>query len=149
MGRHAAYAYAAVAAAAMVCTLPGRTYGLGLVTEPLLRNLAIDRVPFAAINFWAPILGALFCFPVGLIIDRIGTRLVLVLHLAALGATTVGMTGISSAGSSFVELPIPDLLFKSTVEWVRVPADLFVLVMLTRGLGQSALSVISLAIVGK
>jgi len=39
-----------VAAAAMVGTLPGRTQGLGLITEPLLADLQIDRVLFAQIN---------------------------------------------------------------------------------------------------
>ena len=33
-----------VAAAAMVGTLPGRTQGLGLITEPLLADLGLDRV---------------------------------------------------------------------------------------------------------
>ena len=32
---------------------------------------------------------------------------------------------------------------------VAVPLDLFVLVLLTRGLGQSALSVVSLALIGQ
>jgi hypothetical protein len=36
-----------VAALAMVGTLPGRTQGLGLITEPLLRDLGVDRVPHA------------------------------------------------------------------------------------------------------
>ena len=54
-----------VAAAAMVATLPGRTHGLGLVTEPLLADLGLDRVPFAALNLWATLLGAAFCLPVG------------------------------------------------------------------------------------
>ena len=44
----------AVAALAMVGTLPGRTQGLGLITEPLLRDLAVDRVRFAEINHGAP-----------------------------------------------------------------------------------------------
>ena len=35
-----------VAAAAMVGTLPGRTQGLGLITEPLLRDLQLDRVTY-------------------------------------------------------------------------------------------------------
>jgi len=39
-----------VAAAAMVGTLAGRTQGLGLITEPLLADLQIDRVLFAQIN---------------------------------------------------------------------------------------------------
>src|SRR3712207_6874179 len=37
----------AVAALAMVGTLPGRTQGLGLITEPLLADLRLDRVTFA------------------------------------------------------------------------------------------------------
>ena len=42
-----------VAAAAMVGTLPGRTQGLGLVTEQLLADLGLSRVSYAAVNFWA------------------------------------------------------------------------------------------------
>jgi len=40
----------AVAALAMVATLPGRTQGLGLVTEPLIADLGIDRVTYAGVN---------------------------------------------------------------------------------------------------
>jgi hypothetical protein len=47
-----------VAAAAMVGTLPGRTQGLGLITEPLLTDLGIDRLAYAELNFWATILGS-------------------------------------------------------------------------------------------
>ena len=47
----------AVAALAMVGTLPGRTQGLGLVTESLLADLQLDRVVFARINFWATLVG--------------------------------------------------------------------------------------------
>ena len=42
-----------LAAAAMVGTLPGRTQGLGLVTEPLIADLAISRVDYAQLNLWA------------------------------------------------------------------------------------------------
>ena len=66
-----------VAAAAMVATLPGRTHGLGLVTEPLLADLGLGRVPFAALNFWATLIGSAFCLPVGWMIDRLGVRVVL------------------------------------------------------------------------
>jgi hypothetical protein len=65
-----------VAALAMVGTLPGRTQGLGLITEPLLRDLQIDRVLFARINLWATLIGALFCLGVGRLIDRFGSRVV-------------------------------------------------------------------------
>ncbi len=47
----------AVAALAMVGTLPGRSQGLGLITEPLIADLGLDRVTYATLNFWATILG--------------------------------------------------------------------------------------------
>lgn len=136
-----------VAAAAMVATLPGRTHGLGLVTEPLLTDLQLDRVAFAALNFCATLVGAAFCMPVGWLIDRFGVRATLAAVLLALGATVLAMTTVSHGGRT-VELPAPDVFF-GRVESLAVPLDLFVLVLLTRGLGQSALSVVSLALVGK
>jgi MFS family permease len=144
---HAAAA-AGVAAAAMVATLPGRTHGLGLVTEPLLADLRLDKVPFAALNFWATLVGAAFCLPVGWAIDRLGVRVVLAAVLAALGAVVVAMAGVQPGGR-VVEVPAAELFFVGGVEWAAVPLDLFLLVLLTRGLGQSALSVVSLALVGK
>src|ERR687890_152939 len=66
-----------VAALAMVGTLPGRTQGLGLITERLLADLNIDRVAYAQINLWATLAGALFCLGVGRAIDRFGGRAVL------------------------------------------------------------------------
>jgi MFS family permease len=114
-----------VAALAMVGTLPGRTQGLGLITEPLIADLGISRVAYAQINFIATTAGALFAFGVGRAIDRRGSRIVLTLLAAALGIVVLAMTGIAGA------------------------IALLVLVTLTRGLGQSALSVVSLAMVGK
>jgi MFS family permease len=136
-----------VAAAAMVATLPGRTHGLGLVTEPLLADLHLDRLAFAALNFWATLVGAAFCVPVGWLIDRFGVRVTLAAVLLGLGATVLAMTGVSHGGST-VGLLAADVFF-GRVEWLAVPLDLFILVLLTRGLGQSALSVVSLALVGK
>src|SRR5438874_1082057 len=85
-----------VAAAAMVATLPGRTHGLGLITEPLLADLELGRVPYAALNFWATLVGAAFCIPVGWAIDRLGVRFVLAGVLLALGAVVVAMTGVAA-----------------------------------------------------
>ncbi len=113
-----------VAALAMVATLPGRTQGLGLVTEPLIADLGIDRVSYANVNLWATLLGAALCLPAGRLLDRFGSRAVLTAILLALGATVLFMSAASGLGS------------------------LFVTVTLTRGLGQSALSVASLALVG-
>jgi MFS family permease len=114
-----------VAALAMVATLPGRTQGLGLVTEPLMRDLGLDRIAFAEINLVATLAGSLFCLGIGRLIDRVGSRLVLTVVTAALGAVVVAMSHVAAA------------------------ASLLLLVTLTRGLGQSALSVASLALVGK
>jgi MFS family permease len=115
----------AMAALAMVGTLPGRTQGLGLVTESLLRDLRTDRVTYATINLWGTLIGAAFCLPCGRLIDRYGSRIVLSGVLFALGATVVAMS------------------------WVNGIMGLSITVTLTRGFGQSALSVVSLALVGK
>ena len=114
-----------LAAAAMVGTLPGRTQGLGLVTEPLITDLGIGRVDYAQLNLWATLIGALFAIGIGRFIDRLGARIVLTTVAAALGLVVCAM----SAAQSFWALAIA--------------------VTLTRGLGQSALSVISLAMVGQ
>jgi MFS family permease len=114
-----------VAAAAMVGTLPGRTQGLGLITEPLLADLHLDRVRFAELNFWATMLGSAGAIGVGQLIDRLGARVVLTVVALALGAVVCAM----SEATSFVAL----------AAWVT----------LTRALGQSALSVVSLAMVGQ
>ena len=78
-----------VAALAMVGTLPGRTQGLGLITEPLLRDLGIGRVAFAQINLVATLTGALFCAGVGRLIDRRGSRIVLTVTVLLLGAVVL------------------------------------------------------------
>src|SRR5215475_15566615 len=85
-----------IAALAMVGTLPGRTQGLGLITESLLRDLQIDRVAFARINLWATLIGALFSIGVGQLIDRFGSRIVLTVVTIALGFVVLGMSATSS-----------------------------------------------------
>lgn len=115
----------ALATLAMVGTLPGRTQGLGLITESLLRDLQIDRVLFAQINLWATLIGALFCFGVGRLIDRVGSRAVLTSVVFALAAVVLAMSGVSE------------------IFWLAI------LITLTRGFGQSALSVVSLTMVGQ
>jgi MFS family permease len=114
-----------VAALAMVGTLPGRTQGLGLITEPLLRDLGLGRVAYAQINLVATLIGAAGCFGVGRLLDRYGSRNVLTMLALLLGVVVVTM----SQAVGF--------------------AALLVFVTLTRALGQSALSVVSLAMVGK
>jgi MFS family permease len=129
-----------VAAFAMVATLPGRTHGLGLVTEPLLRDLHMERVQYGAINLWATLLGALFCVPWGWLIDRLGARVMLALTLVSLGATVIVMGQVS--GTWIVT-------YSSEIWSMTLVLDLFLLVLLTRGLGQSALSVVSITMLGQ
>ncbi len=112
-----------VAALAMVGTLPGRTQGLGLITESLLGDLKLDRVAFAQINLVATLLGAIACLGFGRLIDRFGSRAVLTALALGLGGVVLGMGRVS------------------TVAW------LVVAITLTRALGQSALSVASLSVV--
>ncbi len=114
-----------VAALAMVGTLPGRTQGLGLITESLLTDLQIDRVVYARINLWATLIGALFCLGVGRLIDRFGSRAVLTTVTVALGVVVMCMSGVKGV------------------------VAIALLITLTRGLGQSALSVISITMVGQ
>ncbi|HUP38990.1 MAG TPA: MFS transporter [Vicinamibacterales bacterium] len=113
-----------VAASAMVGTLPGRTQGLGLITEPLLADLQISRVAYAQLNLWATLIGATGAIGIGRLLDRFGSRTVLASVAIGLGATVVMMSRVTT----FTELAIA--------------------ITLTRALGQSALSVISIAMVG-
>jgi MFS family permease len=116
-----------VAAVAMTATLPGRTHGLGLLTKPLTEDPALrmsERL-FTTLNFWAILIGSALCLPVGRFIDRFGVRAALVGVAVSLGLAVVGM---SYAAGIVV---------------------LFVALTLVRGLGQGALSLVSMATVGK
>lgn len=118
-----------VGAAAMAATYPGRTHGLGMVNEPLLAafGLADDngRVFYASLNLWGTLIGALFCLPVGWLFDRCDRRWVLAGNLVMLGAVVCWMSRVETWESLFAAL------------------------ILTRGLGQSALSVVSITVVAK
>jgi MFS family permease len=115
----------ALAAVAMSATLPGRTYGLGLIKEPLRADLGIGDLRFNVLNFWAIAIGAVCVIPVGRLIDKLGTRLVLGLVAVALGASVVLMSRAADE------------------------PELAVALTLVRGLGQGALSVVAIALVGK
>jgi MFS family permease len=116
-----------LAAVAMSATLPGRTHGLGLIAKPLTEDpgLGVDDRLFSALNFWAILLGSALCLPAGRLIDRLGVRVVLVAVAAGLGAATLGMSRAAGVVALFLTL------------------------LLVRGLGQGALSVVSMALVGK
>jgi hypothetical protein len=115
----------------MVATLPGRTQGLGLFTEPILRTFELGREQYGVLNLWATLLGALFCLPCGWLLDRVGTRAALVGVMVALAAVVLALSRLPGGAAG------------------AFPVALFGLILLTRGLGQSALSVASLALLGR
>jgi MFS family permease len=114
-----------VAALAMVATFPARSIGRGLITESLLADLKLDRVAFGWITLCATLIGATFSLGCGPLIDRLGTRVVLTFNALLLGAAVIAMSRVHSVWALGVTLT------------------------LTLGLGQSALSVVSMSIVGK
>lgn len=124
--RNGAWPQVWLASVLMVATLPGRTQGLGLVTEPLLADLHLDRVTYANMNFWATILGALLCFPAGWAIERVGLRWSTAVIVLMLGICTWQLS--AAAGSITM---------------------IFLLLLATRAFGQSALSVCSIVTVGR
>ncbi len=126
LSRALAWSNVVLAALLMLATLPGRTQGLGLITEPLLKDLKLEAMTYAQINLWATLLGAAFSIPAGWMIDRWGLRLSSVLITLLLSAVVWQMSAM--AGGVML---------------------LFVLILLTRALGQSALSVVSITTVGK
>jgi len=123
--RYIGWVQVVMAAVAMVATLPGRTFGLGLITEPMLKDLQLSSDRFSSINFWATIVGAVFCFPAGYLLDRWGSRVLLSLIYVALGGVVCLLAGVHTLTS------------------------LLILVTLTRGLGQSALSVVSISMTAR
>ncbi len=124
--RRHVYTNVVLGALLMVATLPGRTQGLGLVTEPLLEELALDRVRFANLNLWASLLGAFVCLPAGRLIDRLGLRPVSFVLLGGLALATLGLS-LHHAGI----------------------AMLFLWLFLARAFGQSGLSVAAISAVAK
>jgi MFS family permease len=92
----------------------------------MLRDLQLDRVAYANINLWATLLGAVICLPIGRLFDRAGLRGSTVALTVMLAAVVWGMSRLT--GGTIL---------------------LFLLVLATRALGQSALSVSSITAVGK
>jgi MFS family permease len=143
------WVHVGVAALAMVATLPGRTHGLGLFTEPLLRSLQLDRESYGFLNLWATLLGGLFCLPCGWLLDRLGTRAVLTGVTVALGAVVIAMSGVQGGNGYPLTISLPGWAAGGGSFSVVILPGLFLWLLLTRGLGQSALSVASLALIGR
>jgi MFS family permease len=116
-----------LAAVAMGATFPGRTHGLGMFTEGIKHDFGLEeqRGFYGMLQLWATLIGALFCLPIGWLIDRIGSRIVLTAIYVTFGASVLWMSQA-----------------RDWQEW-------FGALILTRGLGQSALSVVSITMVAK
>lgn len=114
-----------MAAASMVATLPARSVGLGLITEPLIASLNLSRTQFASVNVVATLLGSLFALAAGPLTDRWGIRILLSATMLILGSLVMAMG-----------------------HWVTA-ASLTVFLVMIRGVGQSALSTVSITSVGK
>lgn len=116
-----------LAAVAMTATLPGRSHGLGLVRSRMIDDPALELTGrgFDWLNCWAVLIGSALCLPVGRLIDRVGVRAALVAVAAGLGLAVLSMTQATG--------------------WLV----LFLALILVRGLGQGALSLVSMAMVGK
>ena len=115
----------ALAALAMVATLPGRTVGLGLITESLISEFGMTRTEYARFNMIATLLGTAGALIAGPLTDRFGIRVTLSGTLILLGCLVMTMS-----------------------QWMTA-ATVMAFLILTRTVGQSALSTISVASVGK
>ena len=115
----------ALAALAMVATLPGRTVGLGLITESLISEFGMTRTEYARFNMIATLLGTAGALIAGPLTDRFGIRVTLSGTLILLGCLVMTMS-----------------------QWMTA-ATVMAFLILTRMVGQSALSTISVTSVGK
>lgn len=115
----------ALAALAMVATLPGRTVGLGLITESLISEFGMTRTEYARFNMIATLLGTAGALIAGPLTDRFGIRVTLSGTLILLGCLVMTMS-----------------------QWMTA-ATVMAFLILTRTVGQSALSTISVTSVGK
>ena len=106
----------------MIGTFPGRSQALGIMTKQLKADFRMTNVDYADINFWATLLGASACIGFGRLVDRVGVRWVTTALALSLGAVAWGTTLVSTMMGFAVALT------------------------LTRALGQSALSVVSINI---
>lgn len=109
----------------MAATFPGRTHGLGMITEALLADLNLSELTYGYFNLWTTLFGALFCIPAGAALDRYGCRNTLAVILFALGISVIAMSAVQDK------------------------TELFISLLATRGLGQSALSVASISLISK
>ena len=114
-----------LAVIASVVALPSLTWGLGLITEPLLQDLGLSPATWAQYNFWATATAGIFLLPAGLLVDRLGSKIVAIVSSALLGLSIWQLSRASTG------------------------TELVVSMTCARIMGQGVLAVASVAMVGK
>src|SRR5262245_35708239 len=90
------------AAAAQVATIPGRVDGLGLITEPLLKDFEISRTTYGQINLWATLVTAVLGVGFGTLVERGGIRRTYLVVMVALAVATALLTVVSGIWPLFL-----------------------------------------------
>ena len=95
---HYGWVNVVIAAVAMGATYPGRSQGLGMFTQGILTDFGLleQRGFYGSLILWATLLGALFCLPIGWLIDRVGSRFVLAAVYALFGGSVIWLSQAAS-----------------------------------------------------
>jgi cyanate permease len=123
--RVACWANVLVAAVAMVATIPGRVYGLALITEPLLSDFDISRTTFGMINLWATAVVAALSVGFGTVITKYSMKRTHLVLMVTLALATALLTIVNGT-------------------WL-----LFLAITLARIIGQGILALLSTSLVAK
>lgn len=105
------YGWVIVAAATIgtLASIPGQTMGVGVFTDDLIRVLGLDRVKLSTAYAVGTIGSALLLPFAGQIIDRLGSRVVIVLSALGLGLSLVVLAQadrLSGAGGGAIHAPM-------------------------------------------
>ncbi|MDA1014572.1 MAG: MFS transporter [Planctomycetota bacterium] len=114
-----------ISAAAQFLSAPGQSYSVAAFKDPMRQGLAISETNFAAAYAVATIVSACLLPFVGRLVDRFGARVMLPVIAAGLGTACLGM---------------------STVESLT---ELYVAFGFVRSLGQGALCLVSIWLIGE
>jgi hypothetical protein len=108
-----------VAAMAMVATIPGRVYGLALITEPLLHDFDISRTTFGMINLWATLVVAVLSVGFGTVITRFGMKYTHLGLMVTLAGATALLTVVSGTWPLFLAITLARILGQGVLALLR------------------------------
>ena len=114
-----------ISAAAQFLSAPGQSYSVAAFKDPMRQGLAISETNFAAAYGVATIVSACLLPFVGRLVDRYGARIMLPIIATGLGAACLGMSTVDSL------------------------AELYVAFGFVRSLGQGALCLVSIWLIGE